>query len=104
MTTMAMRTLQADVRLGIQVIVEGDKIEVQEFLAILSLFLRFAIPALTTLNTVFGVIMVIVGSAEDTLIAVKGAPLGLISKQRELLIIYIGLRLVGILIGAMVEK
>lgn len=104
MTTMAMRTLQADVRLGIQVIVEGDKIEVQEFLTMLSLFLRYVIPAMITLGTAAGVIMAIVGSVEDTLIVIKKTPLGLISKQRELLIIYIGLRLVGILTGAMVKK
>lgn len=104
MTTMAMRTLQTDVRLGIQVIVEGDKIEVQEFLAMLSLFFRYVIPTMITLSTAAGVIMAIVGSVADTLIVIKETPLGLISKQRELLIIYIGLRLVGILIGAMVKK
>lgn len=102
MTTMAF-PLRQDVRVGIQIIIEGEKLEVQELLTKISLFLRYAIPALTTLSTIAGFVMAVVGGIEDTLITIR-APLGLISKQRELLIIYIGLCLVGILIGAMVKK
>lgn len=103
MTTMAF-PLRQDVRVGVQMIVEGEKLEVQELLTMISLFLRYAIPALITLSAVAGVIMTIIGEVEDTLVVIKGTPLSLISKQQELLIIYIGLRLVGILIGAMVRK
>lgn len=94
--------LRQDVRVGVQMIVEGEKLEVQELLTMISLFLRYAIPALLTLSAVAGTIMAIIDGVENALITVRAAPLGLISKQRELLLIYVGLCLVGILIRAMV--
>lgn len=41
-------TLKEEVRLGVQVLVEGDKMDIQEFIRILSMFLQFLVPAMMT--------------------------------------------------------
>jgi hypothetical protein len=42
-------TLEKEVRLGIQVLVEGEQMDVQEFIRILSMFLQLLVPAMMTL-------------------------------------------------------
>jgi len=42
-------TLENEVRLGVQVLVEGDKVDIQEFIRLSSLFLQLLVPAMMTL-------------------------------------------------------
>lgn len=41
--------LEGEVRLGMQVLVEGDKMDIQEFIRLASMFLQFLVPAMMTL-------------------------------------------------------
>lgn len=41
-------TLEEEVRLGVQVLVEGEKMDVQEFIRLASLFLQLLVPAMMT--------------------------------------------------------
>ncbi len=93
--------LQNDVRIGIQVIVEGERLEVQELLTLIALFLKYAIPCLITLDTLAGIAMTIIGGIQDTFLAmprINLTPIG----GRDFLTIYIGLCLISILIGTMI--
>lgn len=40
--------LEGEVRLGVQVLVEGDKMDIQEFIRLASMFLQFLVPAMMT--------------------------------------------------------
>lgn len=42
-------TLEEEVRLGMQVLVEGDQVDIQEFIRLASMFLQLLVPAMMTL-------------------------------------------------------
>lgn len=42
-------TLEEEVRMGIQILVEGDRIDIQEFIRLTSMFLQLLVPAMMTL-------------------------------------------------------
>lgn len=48
MLSVGAATFEGEVRLGLQVLVDGDKIDVQEFIRLVSLFLQFLVPAMMT--------------------------------------------------------
>lgn len=98
--------LRNDMRIGIQVIVEGEKIDISELLVLITLFLKLAIPTLTLLSNFAGCTMAVIGGVEDALTLFADAlpkinylPID----RRDLLIVYIGLCLLGILISEMMK-
>jgi hypothetical protein len=58
-------TMTKDMRIGVQIVIDGEKIEVEQFLTLLTLFLEYAIPALTTLQHVGLILMAIIGGIYD---------------------------------------
>lgn len=42
-------TLEEEVRLGMQILVEGDQMDIQEFIRLASMFLQLLVPAMMTL-------------------------------------------------------
>lgn len=98
--------LQNDMKIGVQVIIEGEKIDISELLILITLFLKLAIPSLALLSNFAGHTMAVIGGVEDALSFIASAlpkinylPIG----RRDLLIVYIGLCLSGILISEMVK-
>lgn len=94
-------TFNQDVRIGFQVVVEGEKLEVDRFLTLLSLFLEVAIPALVTVQAAGIAMMAIMGGLQDGLNLISNI-WGALNK--DLLLVYWGLRLSILLVGVLKDE
>lgn len=95
--------MQNDMRIGVQIVIEGERMEITELLVLLTLFLKLAIPALVVLQTFAESFISIIGSIKGAWGALPKFDFTPIGKQ-NFLIIYIGLCLIGILIGVMIKN
>ncbi len=95
--------MQNDMRIGVQIIIEGERMEITELLVLFTLFLKLAIPALVALQTFADPLISIVGSIKGAWVGLPKIDFTPIGKQ-DFLIIYLGLCLAGILIGVMIKN
>lgn len=63
--------LTQEVRIGVQFIVQGDRIEIEKLVNLMALFLEIAIPALLALQNAGIVLMAVVGGLQDAFGEIK---------------------------------
>jgi len=85
-------TLHNDVRIGVQIIVEGEKLDMERLITLLTLFLELIIP--TMLATQAGIIVI-----KDISKAWSINPI-----RKDISILYYGILLLTILIGVLTDE
>ncbi len=98
MTTSAI-TLHNDVRIGVQVVVEGKKIDIERFLTLFSLFLELIIPTMLATQATLTVL-----GALKTDILKAWTSLSPTRIRKDISIIRCGILLLTILIGVLADE
>lgn len=79
-----------ETKIGIQFVIQGDRVEIEKLVSLVSLFLEISIPALLALQNAGIVLMAVIGGFQDTFREIKAIklPPGL---DRELTLIKVWL-------------